>query len=178
MILWIVFSSFKFLFLVSSLQSSQNTRESLLLGSLCSSKQALHMLWPQARVRGLFNKLRQLKQLNVFSIGLKFISFCKNISFICSVIKDKSLSFDCNDCNSSWLLANFDFAWFRSSIIIFSWAFILLTSISLNSSFLRSSMHSLFNRETSCLVRLSSCCNCLVPFETSRSSRSNLSWDF
>ena len=88
-----VFSSFKFLFLVSCLQSSQNTNESLLFGSLCSSKQDLQMLCPHDNVKGFCSSYKQLKQLIVLSIGFVFNSFFSSILLISSVREQICLIF-------------------------------------------------------------------------------------
>lgn len=130
------FISLRFLFLVCCLQSSQKTMESRELGSECSSKQPLHILWPHDKVSGKTKKFKQLRQLKLCSKGCRCCLFLSNISSIFSIslfVSFKDLVF------SSKLVSYFlHFCYSKDSysLIVFSNCYFLLSSVSLNSTFL------------------------------------------
>jgi len=125
----------RFLFLVSILQSSQNTKESLLFGSECSSKHALHILWPHDKVNGSYRKLRQLKQLRLYSKGCKcyvFFSIMTSIWVMISVAFTIYLDFSCKLYS---VLTSLGFSCYIYSLNVFSVIFTFFTSHSAYSIF-------------------------------------------
>ena len=103
--------SFKSLFLVSILHSSQNTKESLLVGSECVLKQFRQIECPHTRVSGSLRNSKQLKQLSVESNVSTFFLFFYNILIISFLILSKfslmSQNFFISATHYSYLSVNF-----------------------------------------------------------------------
>jgi hypothetical protein len=139
-ITFITFISFKFLFFVSILHSSQNTIESLLVGSEWVLKHYHEFIiikitfkqieWPQTRVKGSVRYSKQLKQDKVVSIESKlfFIFYIASIiPFFTTASLSTFFKFSANSVPITWL---FDFSWSNSSLTDFS--YFLSISISLS----------------------------------------------